>query len=144
MLTFIGMEKTPENLETIKKNSGNRGGGRKKGTLNKKTREIAEKAVQSGITPLEVMLAGMKHAYEQSEKETGDEREKAKWLATAIGHAESAAPYIHAKLQAVNAQGSSEITVNVESKQASEAVFSHLKQKVAYEIAQQGGVKVKK
>lgn len=37
------------------------GSGRKVGTLNKRTREIAELAMAEGKTPLEVMLANMRH-----------------------------------------------------------------------------------
>jgi hypothetical protein len=37
------------------------GAGRKKGALTKRTRLIAEKAAEQGITPLEVMLGNMQH-----------------------------------------------------------------------------------
>jgi hypothetical protein len=62
------------------------GAGRKKGSLGKKTREIAERAVQEGITPLEVMLETMRDAW------AAGERDKA------ISAAKDAAPYVHPKL----------------------------------------------
>lgn len=65
------------------------GAGRKPGAVTKKTREIAEKAVQDGITPLEVMLEAM-----NSFREAGD-------LEKAAGFAKDAAPYVHPKLSAV-------------------------------------------
>jgi hypothetical protein len=37
------------------------GAGRKAGSLTKRTREIAEQATASGLTPLEVMLTNMRH-----------------------------------------------------------------------------------
>jgi hypothetical protein len=65
------------------------GAGRKPGAVTKKTREIAERAVQAGITPLEVMLEAM-----NSFREAGD-------LEKAAGFAKDAAPYMHAKLSSV-------------------------------------------
>jgi hypothetical protein len=40
------------------------GAGRKPGSLTTKTREIASKAAEEGITPLEVMLQNMRHFYQ--------------------------------------------------------------------------------
>jgi hypothetical protein len=65
------------------------GAGRKPGTANTKTREIADKAAAADITPLEVMLEAM-HFYR-----TGGDIEKAAMFA------KDAAPYIHAKLASV-------------------------------------------
>lgn len=50
----------------IKGNQPGRGGprkgaGRKAGSLTKRTREIAEKAIATGRTPLEIMLENMRH-----------------------------------------------------------------------------------
>ncbi len=66
-----------------------KGAGRKPGAANQKTREIADKAVQKGITPLEVMLEAM-----NALRESGD-------LEKAAGIAKDAAPYIHPKLSSV-------------------------------------------
>lgn len=69
------------------------GAGRKPGTANLKTREIANKALQEGITPLEVMLAAMRKAYD-----AGDMKEAATF-------AKDAAPYVHPRLAAVEHAG---------------------------------------
>jgi hypothetical protein len=63
--------------------------GRKPGAVTTKTREIAEKALAGGITPLEVMLHAMLQHYEA--KRWDDAADKAR----------DAAPYIHARLSAV-------------------------------------------
>jgi hypothetical protein len=68
------------------------GAGRKPGAVTQKTREVAEKALQGGITPLEVMLEAMNSA-----RDAGD-------LKTAASFARDAAPYIHAKLSSVQAE----------------------------------------
>lgn len=84
-----------ENNQKKSKESNGRGGarngaGRKPGTANTKTREIADKAAAEGITPLEVMLEAM-----NSFREAGD-------IEKAAGFAKDAAPYIHAKLSSVD------------------------------------------
>src|SRR3954465_8654756 len=48
------------------------GSGRKKGGANLKTREIANKAAEEGITPLEVMIDNMRFAYEQAQMAEAD------------------------------------------------------------------------
>jgi hypothetical protein len=68
------------------------GAGRKTGSVTQKTREIAEKAHASGVTPLEVMLEAMHAA-----RDAGD-------LKTAASFARDAAPYIHAKLSSVQTE----------------------------------------
>jgi hypothetical protein len=67
------------------------GAGRKKGGANKKTREIADKAAEEGLTPLEYMLEVLRNT-----EETPENR---RWAA------EKAAPYIHPRLQAVEHSG---------------------------------------
>jgi hypothetical protein len=69
------------------------GAGRRKGALTKRTREIAEQAVASGMTPLEVMLSAMRFHVER-----GD-------LDKAAAVAKDAAPYIHPKLASVEHMG---------------------------------------
>jgi hypothetical protein len=61
---------TGEQSRLIKmaKHGGKRvGSGRTKGALTRRTRLIAEKAAEQGITPLEVMLANMLHFYRLAE-----------------------------------------------------------------------------
>lgn len=62
------------------------GSGRKRGGVNQKTREIAERAIAQGITPLEVMLAAMRTHYD------------AKRFDEAASIAKDAAPYMHPRL----------------------------------------------
>lgn len=69
------------------------GAGRKRGSVTTKTREIAEKAMAEGMTPLEVMLKAMRqHA------------DAERWDQAAVV-AKDAAPYIHPKLAAVEHTG---------------------------------------
>jgi hypothetical protein len=70
-----------------------KGAGRRKGSLTKKTREIAEKASAEGITPLEVMLGAMRAAWEKQDKDT------------AARFAKDAAPYVHPRLANVEHTG---------------------------------------
>jgi hypothetical protein len=86
-------------MKTIKGNQRpHRGGarpgaGRPKGSLTKRTRAIAEKAIAQGITPLEVMLRAM------------EEHVKAEPWDDAAAVAKDAAPYVHPKLAAVQHTG---------------------------------------
>jgi hypothetical protein len=72
---------------------GKKTGGRRKGSIAKKTREIAEKAIAEGITPLEVMLKAMRLKVDENDWDG----------AAAI--AKDAAPYMHAKLASVEQTG---------------------------------------
>ena len=73
-------------------NGGRRpGAGRKKGAKTKRTQEIAAKAVEAGVTPLEFMLNVMRDA-----KADFHDRFTA---------AVQAAPYIHPKLTSTNLSG---------------------------------------
>lgn len=67
------------------------GAGRPTGAANKRTREIADKAADEGITPLEFMLQVLR-----DEEQGMDNR---MWAA------EKAAPYVHAKLASVEHSG---------------------------------------
>lgn len=69
------------------------GAGRKRGSVTKKTTEVAQRAAESGVTPLEYMLKVM--------------RDSKKPLATRLDAAKSAAPYMHPRLSSVelNLQG---------------------------------------
>lgn len=94
-------------------NGGKRqGAGRKLGSTTRKTREVADKAAKSGITPLEVMIETMRYFYNLSKKALSD-TEKAKWLSTAADHATSAAPFMHPRLQPVDGRGSTDLNINI-------------------------------
>ena len=77
------------------------GAGRRPGSVNVRTREIAEAALASGITPLEVLLNTMRAAWERSENGTIQGED----LSLALSCAERSAPYIHARIQAVSLDG---------------------------------------
>lgn len=94
-----------------KKSNGSRGGsrkgaGRKPGSATKKTREIADKAAEQGITPLEVMLNAMREHALAADAEAGADR--LKLMAQAATLAKDAAPYIHARLATVEHKGSAD------------------------------------
>ena len=81
-----------ENNQTNSKRGGARkNAGRKPGAATTKTREIANKASEAGITPLEYILSVMRD-------ETTEPRER---LSAAV----AAAPYMHAKLSSVEVSG---------------------------------------
>ena len=65
------------------------GAGRKQGAATRKTRAIADRMTEAGVTPLEVMLRAMREHYGQ---ERWDE-------AAAI--AKDCAPYLHPRLSSV-------------------------------------------
>lgn len=69
------------------------GAGRKPGSANVRTREIADRVAAEGKTPLEVMLDIMRRALEGED----DER--------ALEAAKAAAPYVHPRLSSVEASG---------------------------------------
>jgi hypothetical protein len=71
------------------------GAGRKAGSAHKKTRTVADRAAEEGITPLEVMLAIMQDHY------------RAKRYEEAASVARDAAPYCHPRLAAIKHTGPS-------------------------------------
>ena len=83
---------------------GERRGGRQKGSRNKKVREIADKALELGITPLEVMLETMRELYHEGKK------------LDACAIAKDAAPYVHPRLQAIEHAGKNGDAIQVETK----------------------------
>ena len=81
-----------ENNENKPRHGGARpGSGRKKGSCNVKTRDIANKAIESGMTPLEYLLEVMRDV-------SKDQRDR-------LDAAKSAAPYIHPKLSSTELSG---------------------------------------
>jgi hypothetical protein len=81
------------------------GSGRKPGSVNKRTREIADKAAAEGITPIEVQLATMRELWKQANVGGMLDIDKAV-AASAI--AKDAAPYIHPRLASI--EGSFAVT----------------------------------
>ena len=77
------------------------GAGRKPGSKNKTTAEIARKALEGGVTPLDVMLKAMRAADAQEDMES------------ATKYANMAAPYCHPRLAAIdqNSNIKTEVTV---------------------------------
>lgn len=64
------------------------GAGRKPGAATKKTREIANKAIEEGLSPLDYLLSLMR-----DESLPADDRKDA---------AKAAAPYVHPRLNAID------------------------------------------
>jgi hypothetical protein len=77
------------------------GAGRKPGSLNVRSREIAERAAAEGITPLEVMLQAMRQRWDGGDVDG------------AVSAAEKAAPYVHARLAAVDSNVSGELATTL-------------------------------
>ena len=100
-------------------NGGKRpGAGRKPGALTRKNREIAEKAAAQGITPLEVLLEHMRWAHDKAvalraAPEENNALEAINAAAVAVSAAEKAAPYMHAKLAAVQHSGDKDNPVSI-------------------------------
>jgi hypothetical protein len=89
-----------------RKSNGGRGGarkgaGRKPGSATRKTREIADKALAEGVSPLEFMLSVMR-----SEPPEGlESRELLAAQAMRFEAAKAAAPYVHPRLAAIEHTG---------------------------------------
>ena len=108
-----------EKPEKISKRDG-RGGsraksGRKKSIPNRKTREIADKAYEQGVTPLEVMLNTMRMLVESANHQD-DLSIKIPIMISACGIAKDAAPYIHPRLSAVEVKGEFSMDVIMQKK----------------------------
>lgn len=67
------------------------GAGRKRGSKTIRTTAVADKVAASGITPLEVMIQAMREAFD------------AGGAIAAFQYAKEAAPFMHPRLQSVNA-----------------------------------------
>ena len=84
------------------KNGGKRpGAGRPKGTRNKRTLENMALAQQTGITPLELMLKNMRKPLPRG----STPEQKLAHAAFIQQAARDAAPYVHARLSAVQVSG---------------------------------------
>jgi hypothetical protein len=107
------------------KGAGARGGarkgaGRKPGAATKKTREIAEKAMAEGVTPLEFMLAVMRASSEHEDPKVQVAREAMKFEA-----AKAAAPYVHPRLQAIEHSGSIDSVAKATDAELDAAIKAH-------------------
>jgi hypothetical protein len=93
---------------------GKKTGGRKLGSANKRTRDIADKAAESGTTPLEYMLTVMRSPIMPELKEALDKGQLDENIITRLSGwhkmryeaAKDAAPYIHPRLQSTTVKGS--------------------------------------
>lgn len=75
------------------------GAGRPPGAATRKTREVANKAAEEGITPLEFLLGAMRDVRNE--------------FSSRMDAAKAAAPYIHARLQAIELSGDEDKPVMV-------------------------------
>lgn len=93
------------------------GAGRKPGSANIKTREIADRALSEGVTPLEVILEVMRKAHA-----AGD-------FDKAVACAAQAAPYVHPRLSAIDAKARGSVTIELlsfaQSQEQSEALLAN-------------------
>lgn len=78
------------------------GAGRPKGATTKRTAAVALQAAALGVTPIEVMLASMRAHYAQAIGEDGGIKDLAA-AKVAADLAKDAAPYVHPRLQSVDA-----------------------------------------
>ncbi len=88
------------------------GAGRKKGSANEKTREVADQAAAEGITPLEVMIKAMRHYHEAGNMDK------------AASIAKDAAPYMHPRLSSAIVKAD----VSVESTSVVECIITSREQ----------------
>src|SRR3990167_2397191 len=86
-------------------------GGRKPGTPNR-IKQVAEAVIARDITPLDVMLETMRE-FRNSAKLTNNPETKEKYMKLAADVANDAAPYLHAKLQPVDANGNADLKILV-------------------------------
>ena len=97
-----------QDKSSLKVHGGSRkNAGRKKGAATKKTREIADKAFKSGITPLEVMLKAtyLLAEYGDEALAKGNKELAIKAYVEAADVAKNAAPYMHPRLASVEHTG---------------------------------------
>lgn len=90
---------------SIKGSRGGRraGAGRKPGSLNIRTRAIAEAAAAQGVTPLEVMLSNMRRYWQLAldAEGTAQGEDELAYRRLAQDAATDAAPFVHPRLSAV-------------------------------------------
>lgn len=94
----------------MKKVGGYRkGAGRKLGSANKKTRDIADKAAEDGITPLEFMMRELRLISAKLDEERAKAQQNSETISFLVKEgrefAKDAAPFIHPRLQAMTLAG---------------------------------------
>lgn len=89
------------NKEVVEKPEAPKKRGRPAGSVNKRTQALQEKAVRMGITPLEFMLRNMR----KSIPKNATVAERIAMEAQKLQAARDAAPYVHARLSAVQVSG---------------------------------------
>lgn len=94
-------------------------GGRPPGSKNKLKSQVAQAAAEQGISPIEVMINAMRLAWQLSEEEghrglplENGTIPKSSHLYDAVMWAEKAAPYVHARIQAIAHTGSVDTNVS--------------------------------
>lgn len=92
---------SPGNNQAKSNGRGGRrpGSGRKVGSVTKRTREIADGALASGLTPLDYMLTILRDETQED--------------AARFEAAKAAAPYVHAKLASVDATVKGDMSLTV-------------------------------
>ncbi len=108
--------------------------GKAKGTKDKSPRMTAARkqaavAAASGITPLELMLRTMRLAWEEADRIAADADDNPECAADAMRHrmiavgvAEKAAPYLHAKLAAVQVDLNANLTSDLSDSDLTRAI----------------------
>lgn len=89
--------------------AGKKTGGRKKGVPNKASAAKAVAIASEGITPLDYMLRIVRGPCPADASLS----EMITWEGMRLDAAKAAAPYVHPKLQPVDARGSSEVKASV-------------------------------
>lgn len=87
----IQMSENNQTIQPKSKGGARPGAGRKKSALTIKTRDVAERLAESGLTPLEYLMSVMTD-------ETNERKER-------MSAAMAAAPYMHPKLASVEHKG---------------------------------------
>lgn len=90
---------TIEKIPSKTKGGARINSGRKPGSPNKKTAEVQKRIAETGITPLDYLLMVMRDP-------GGEPKER-------INAAVAAAPYVHAKLSAIDLSGSVKLGVTI-------------------------------
>lgn len=105
-------------MASTEKRAGNRGKGRPKGSRNRRTTETLARAMEiaGGASPLDVLLRAMRHFVDCADRGTTDEA-KGVALSQAAEMARHAAPYVHARLQAVEHTGPNGGPIQAETRQ---------------------------
>ena len=97
-----------------------KGAGRKKGSATKRTREIADRAAEQGITPLEYMLQVMR----TEPSPELEPRDMLQAITMRFEAAKAAAPYIHPRLAAIEHTGANGEAIKTDSKWTVEYVHA--------------------